>query len=40
MTSAEIGMLMLIVGALVLFAGTLGWASWKETQERRLKNNR
>jgi len=24
----------------VLFAGTLGWASWKETRERKLKNNR
>jgi len=40
MTSAEIGMLTLIVAALVLFAGTLGWASWKETRERKPRNSR
>jgi hypothetical protein len=37
MTSAELGMLILIVGALVLFAGSLGWASWKESREQKAK---
>lgn len=35
MASSSLGMLILIVGALALFAGALGWASWEETRTRR-----
>ena len=35
MTTGEIGMLALIVGALTLFGGVLGWASWQESRQRR-----
>jgi len=35
MTTAGMGMLILIVGALVLFAGVLGWASWDESRRNR-----
>ena len=35
MTNAGWGMLILIVGALTLFAGTLGWASWQESRDRK-----
>lgn len=34
MTTASWGMLILIVAALALFAGTLGWASWQESRDR------
>ena len=30
--------LILVIGALSLFAGVLGFASWEETQARRSKN--
>lgn len=33
--SSDLGMLVLIVGALAMFAGVLGWASWEETRARR-----
>jgi hypothetical protein len=36
-TWSDLGMLTLIVGALALFAGVLGWASWAETRSRRRK---
>lgn len=35
MTTGELGMLILIVGALTLFGGVLAWASWQETRDRR-----
>lgn len=35
MTTAEMGMLALIVGALALFGGALAWASWQEARQRR-----
>lgn len=35
MTTGEIGMLTLIIGALTLFGGVLGWASWQEARQRR-----
>ena len=35
MTTAEMGMLTLIVCALGLFGGALAWASWQETRQRR-----
>ena len=38
MTSAGLGMLILIVGALCLFAAVLGWASWVEGRERNRGN--
>ncbi len=37
MSTSEIGMLALIVGALSLFAGAVGWASWMEMREEKLK---
>ena len=38
MTSTGAGMLILIVGALALFAVTLGWASWQEWREKKRKS--
>ena len=38
MTAAGAGMLALILGALVVFAGTLGWASWQEWREFKRKS--
>lgn len=35
MTTGEIGMLTLIIGALTLFGSVLAWASWQETRQRR-----
>ncbi len=32
MTAMEMGFLALIVGALTLFGGVLGWASWTESR--------
>ena len=37
MTANETGYLILVVFALVLFGGVLGWASWEETRSRRRK---
>ena len=34
MSSPEIAFLVLAVGALSLFAGVLGWASWAESRNR------
>jgi hypothetical protein len=39
MTSSDLGMLILIVGALCTFAGALGWASWMEWRMRTRSNN-
>jgi hypothetical protein len=35
MSSQEISFLVLVVGALLLFAGVLGWASWMESRDTR-----
>lgn len=35
MSAQEISFLVLVVGALVLFAGALGWASWIESRNTR-----
>jgi hypothetical protein len=35
MSAQEISFLVLVVGALVLFAGVLGWASWIESRNTR-----
>ena len=35
MSAQEISFLALVVGALLLFAGTLGWASWTESRNTR-----
>ncbi|HWA68447.1 MAG TPA: hypothetical protein VG821_01275 [Rhizomicrobium sp.] len=35
LSSDEIGFLVLVVAALVLFAGVLGWASWDESRRAR-----
>ena len=35
MTTAGAGMLVLIVGALTLFAAALGWASWQESRDQK-----
>jgi hypothetical protein len=35
MTGSEVGMLVLITGAFVLFGAVLGWASWMETRLRK-----
>jgi len=37
MSSQEISFLVLVVGALLLFAGVLGWASWMESRDTRGK---
>ena len=37
MSVQEISFLVLVVGALVLFAGVLGWASWMESRDTRGK---
>jgi len=37
MAASDIGMLTLVVGALVVFAGALGWASWMEACGPRKK---
>ena len=37
MSSQEISFLVLMVGALLLFAGVLGWASWMESRDTRGK---
>jgi multidrug resistance efflux pump len=38
MTAGEIGFLVLAIGAITLFGGVLGWASWMEW--RALKRTR
>jgi len=35
MSTQEISFLVLVVGALLLFAGVLGWASWMESRDTR-----
>jgi len=35
MSTQEISFLVLVVGALFLFAGVLGWASWMESRDTR-----
>lgn len=37
MSIQEISFLVLVVGALVVFGGTLGWASWIESRNTREK---
>jgi hypothetical protein len=37
MSTQEISFLVLAVGALLLFAGVLGWASWMESRDTRGK---
>lgn len=37
MSAQEISFLALVVGALVLFGGALGWASWIESRNTREK---
>ena len=38
MSAGDIGFLCLVVGALSLFAGVLGWASWMESREAKRKS--
>jgi hypothetical protein len=40
MTSGEIFFLALVIGALSLFGGVLGFASWEDTRNSRRKSNR
>ena len=40
MTTAGAGMLVLIVGALALFAAALGWASWQESRDQKRSSSR
>jgi len=35
MPITDIAFLALVVGALTLFGGVLGWASWQDTRARR-----
>jgi hypothetical protein len=37
MSTQEISFLILVVGALLLFGGALGWASWIESRNTRRK---
>ena len=37
MSGAELAFLGLVVAALTLFGGVLGWASWEETRASRKK---
>ncbi len=37
MSAQEISFLVLVVGALVLFGGALGWATWIESRNARGK---
>jgi predicted negative regulator of RcsB-dependent stress response len=39
MATTDIAYLALVIGALVLFGGVLGWASWQETCQRMRKDN-
>ena len=39
MATTEIAYLAMVIGALVLFGGVLGWASWQETRQRMRKDN-
>lgn len=35
MSASDIAFLALVVGAFVLFGGTLGWASWQQSRTAR-----
>jgi len=37
MSAGEIGFLALAIGAITLFGGVLGWASWMESRANRRK---
>ena len=39
MTANDIAFLTLVVGALTLFGGVLGWASWDESRNNRKRKH-